>query len=252
MRLVSTPHLPQGRVGLAALGRRYRARLGPAFEALGIEALWLPDAEGVDPRLAGHADLQLLHLGGKRLASACGADIDARLVAYGFDIIRAPAPGMEYPADCALNACIAGGRFFHRLDAASAAVVHELGGLRPVNIRQGYAKCCACVVDGRSIITSDPGITAAARAEGLDALLIRPGHIELEGFEYGFIGGASFKLSAGEMAFTGRMDLHPDWPEISHFLSEKGIISRFLTDLPSFDVGSVITLAERDRGETDC
>ena len=67
---VITPHLPQNRAALAAAGERYRGRLGAALAALGVEMLWLPDAPGADRRLAGHADLSMLHLGGNKLVCA--------------------------------------------------------------------------------------------------------------------------------------------------------------------------------------
>ena len=109
-----------------------------------------------------------------------------------------PEPGEGYPRDCALNACIAGGRFFHRLDASSPEALANLpAGLETVNIAQGYAKCSVCVVDGRSVITADRGIAKAALSAGLDVLTVTPGYIELEGFDCGFIGGASFKLAPG-------------------------------------------------------
>ena len=241
---VKTPHLPEGRVGLAAIGERYRGRLAAALEKHGADALWLPDAPGADGRLAGHADLSMLHLGGGRLLSACGAGINARLEALGFDVIEVPEPGAAYPGDCALNACIAGGRLFHRLDISAKAALDAFPPEARVNIAQGYAKCCTSVADERSIISSDRGIALAARRAGLDVLEISPGYIELEGFGCGFIGGASFKLSRGVMAFTGDMKSHPDWSEIELFLRRREIEPVFLTADTAFDVGSVLPLIE--------
>ena len=158
---VVKPHLPMGRVGFVVLGGRYGARLAGALYALGVEALWLPDARFLDGRLAGHADLRVLHLGGRRIVCACGGDIDGIFARVGFEVIPLPEPGEGYPRDCVLNACIAGGRFFHRLDVSGPEVLANLAGLERVNIAQGYAKCCVCVVDGRSVMTSDRGIARA-------------------------------------------------------------------------------------------
>ncbi len=243
-KFVKTPHLPKGKVGLAAVGERYRAKLGEALAALGVQTLWLPDAPGADRRLAGHADLSMMHLGGARVVSACGGEADASLKALGFDLISAPGPGGAYPLDCALNACIVGTRLFHRLDITARQVTDNLNSVEPVNIAQGYAKCCTCVVDENSIVTSDKGIARAASAHGLDVLEITPGFVELEGFDYGFIGGSAFKLSESELAFTGRLDGHPDYNRITAFLRKKGISPVFLTDSPAFDVGSVLPLTE--------
>ena len=88
-RIIKTPHLPQGKVGLAAFGAKYREILEKPLQNLGITPLWLPDNEAVDPRLAGHADLMLLHLGGARVVTSCGGEIPQTLTALGFDVIRA-------------------------------------------------------------------------------------------------------------------------------------------------------------------
>lgn len=245
VKYITTPHLPKGKVGSAAIGERYRARLEAPLRALGIVPLWIPDAPNVDPRLAGHADLSLIHMGGDIVVCAGNDAIVNSLTNRGYKVIRAQAPGAEYPQDCALNACIVGNRLFHRLDVTAKEVIGAAGQLELINIAQGYAKCCICVVDENSIITSDKGIARAAAKHGVDALEITPGYIELDGFEYGFIGGASFKLSENEMAFTGRLDTHPDYYNIKHFLESRGISIVTLTDAPAFDVGSILPLTEK-------
>ena len=241
---VKSPHLPMGKVGLCAIGERYRPQLGRALEALGAEPLWLPDAPGADGRVAGHADLSLLHLGGRLIVSSCSGKTDAELVRRGFELVSCPGPGREYPADCSLNACIAGGCFIHRLDITAPAALENAAGLELVNTAQGYAKCSACVVDGRSIMTADRGIAAAARKRGLDVLELSPGYVELEGFPYGFLGGACFKCAPDVMAFTGRIDGHPDFERIEAFLAARSIRPVYLTDRAVFDVGSVLPLTE--------
>lgn len=241
---VKVPHLPKRKVGLIAIGERYRRRLGPALDARGVDVIWLPDAVNVDNRLAGHIDLSLMHLGGCRIAAACSDDIANALNLLGFDMLRVTAPGHEYPEDCALNACIVGKKFIHRLDITSPKVLDAVRDFELINVAQGYSKCCTCVVDENSVITSDRGISMAARNAGLDVLEIAPGYIELDGFDYGFIGGASFKLSRDELAFTGRLDSHPDLDSILAFLSERNIGAVYLTDSPAFDIGSAVTLKE--------
>lgn len=46
------------------------------------------------------------------------------------------------------------------------------------------------------------------------------------------------------MAFTGRLDRHPDWVKIGEFLYIRGISITFLTDRPAFDIGSAVPLTE--------
>ena len=114
-----------------------------------------------------------------------------------------------------------------------------------MSIKQGYAKCSALIVDERSIISQDRGLTRAAAAAGLDVLQISPGHVALDGFEYGFLGGAGFKISRDKLCFTGVLDIHPDKGRILDFLSARGIRPLYLTDRPVFDIGSAIPLTEK-------
>lgn len=242
---VKMPHLPEGRVGLLALGSRYRRQLERPLRLLGIEPLWLPENAPVDSRLAGHADLCLFHAGGKRIVCA-GEALSIKFADLGYDVTPARRElGGIYPRDAALNGCLIGNRFIHNLRVSDPAVLDSLGQkITKIGVRQGYAKCSVCVVDAASIITSDMGIASAAEASGLSVLRIRPGGIELPGFQYGFIGGASFKLSAHELAFTGRLDAHPDMESIESFLRSRDVVPVFLTEGPAFDIGSAVPLAE--------
>lgn len=60
-----------------------------------------------------------------------------------------------------------------------------------VDVPQGYTRCCLLPVDDTSFITSDNGIAKALIAAGADVLTIEQGHIQLTGFNYGFIGGCA-------------------------------------------------------------
>lgn len=241
-QLIKTPHLPQGKVGLAALGAKYREILEEPLQNLGITQLWLPDNEAVDPRLSGHADLMLLHLGGNLVVTSCGGEIPQVLSALGFEIIRAAEQGREYPADARLCACVVGVRCIHNFKISDPAI----SGFERVDVRQGYAKCCTCVVDEGSIITSDAGIAKAAARHGMDVLGIRPGFIKLEGFDTGFIGGAAFRISERALAFTGQLDSHPDKAKIEAYLRSHGIEPVYLTEQPVFDIGSAVLLTEAE------
>lgn len=94
-------------------------------------------------------------------------------------------------------------------------------------------------------MTADRGIGLAARKAGLEVLLIDPGHVALEGFSYGFIGGAVFKISRSKLAFTGTLDKHTSKKEILNFLENHQVEPVFLTEKPIFDIGSGIPIIER-------
>ena len=75
-------------------------------------------------------------------------------------------------------------------------------------------------------------------------LLIQPGHIQLPGYDTGFLGGCCGKLAADKLAFTGQLDLHPDGQRIQSFLEQRGVTAVELTTGPLIDVGGIVPLME--------
>ena len=224
------------------IGKRYRPFLAQSLGALGIETFWLPDNRDVDPRLAGHADLAVF-AAGNHIIAARGVYpyIVNILTNRGYTIEQAEREqSPEYPEDVGLCVCTTGKYNIYDPETIDPAVLPLLSG-KPVEVRQGYARCAATVVDDHSIVTSDAGVSSAAKKAGMDVLLIGPGHIRLEGYNYGFIGGASFKLN-NNVVFTGKLDDHPDKERIYGFLAQHGQKPLFLTDKPIFDIGGAIAL----------
>ena len=117
--------------------------------------------------------------------------------------------------------------------------------LQQINVKQGYSKCSVLIVDENSIITEDLKIHEAALLRGIDSLLIQKGFVKLEGFDFGFIGGAGFKTSISRMAFTGTINNHPNKEKIINFLAKKNITVEFMSSENIFDVGSIIPIKEK-------
>ena len=125
---------------------------------------------------------------------------------------------------------------------ADPAAVNAIRNRQIVTVAQGYTKCAASIVNEHSIITADAGVWRAAKQYNINVLDITPGYIELQGFECGFIGGASFKLNEHMIAFTGTLDKHPDKDRILAFLAKHSQEPVFLTRDPVFDIGGAIAL----------
>ena len=247
---VQQPNLPEHCAALVYSGK-YADKLAKALELLDISSIFLPDNPDIDARLSGHADLSILHSGGNHLFLAPylkGSALEAELQRMGVSICFPKITQREYyPRDAQLNLCIAGDHFIYNGKTAAREIVDYLTirrHSRGILCRQGYSRCCVCVVDESSVITADRGIAASARDYGLDVLLIQPGYILLDGFDYGFIGGASFKIAADKLAFTGHLRYHPDADKILHFLDAHGVVPIYLTQHPAFDIGSAIPLLE--------
>lgn len=248
---VLSPNLPLA-AGTVIIGQKYADLLEKPLQNLNIHPLFVPDNPGVDARLSGHADLSVFHAGGERLWLAPylrETDFSKALQKLGTDTVYADITQREaYPHDAQLNIAAFGRTFFYSPKASYPPIVEYLTSVRamqPLSIKQGYAKCSALIVDERSIISQDRGLTRAAAAAGLDVLQISPGHVALDGFEYGFLGGAGFKISRDKLCFTGVLDEHPDKWRILDFLSARGIRPLYLTGRPVFDIGSAIPLTEK-------
>lgn len=226
-----------------AIGERYARKLSDRLEKRGLTVLWLPENGDIDPRLSGHADLSLF-AAGKIAVAAKG--IYPHIVNYltnrGYSVIQAREQGPVYPSDAGLCLCPVGNYLIYNPKAADPAAVAAAGERIPVPVAQGYTRCAALAVDDRSIITSDAGVSRAAKSAGLDVLHIRPGYIGLDGYDAGFIGGSAFAISDEVIAFTGVLDLHPDKERILGFLAAHGKRADFLTEDPIFDIGGAIAV----------
>lgn len=240
--------LPQ-KGGSVIIGEGYKSDLDSGLKSLGLEPLYMPANPNIDPRLSFHSDLSVLHLGGSRLMLAphlADSDFSRCLCALGVNLIYADIKqSAVYPADTQLNVCPVGDTLFYCKGISYEPVLPYFSGKRLLTVKQGYCGCSICPIDGHSIITADRGIAIKARSVGLDVLLISPGYIELKGFDYGFIGGAAFKISHDCMAFTGAIDAHPDSESILTFLRERGIYPEFISKKPVFDIGCGIILTEK-------
>ena len=151
--------------------------------------------------------------------------------------------GKLYPEDIALNLFTLGGFLFANTKHASADVLEfaSANGVLPAHVKQGYAKCSSMTLGG-AVVTADNGIYFAARARGLDALLIAPGGIGIEKYGTGFIGGASGALEKGKTAVFGNILSHPDGESILAFARAHGeeIISLGKGEL--FDYGGIVRI----------
>lgn len=242
-RFIEKPHLPQGEVRQIIIGEKYKNVLEIALFERNIAQIWLKNNNFVDERLSGHCDLMAAHLGGNRLAVQLSVADNCEFINNAELICTENPSKQEYPYDAGLNICIVGERLIYNPKSANMLIVSQLEGTKLI-CKQGYTKCSICVVDENSIITADNKIAAIATAAGMDVLHISEKITALDGFEHGFIGGASFKISRNKMAFTGVITDKRERSRIERFLNERGIAPVYLTDAPIFDIGSAIPITE--------
>ena len=244
---IEKPHLPQSRVRHIIIGGKYRKTLENALIQNNLSPIWLENNEFVDERLSGHCDLMAAHLGGCRIA-ACEflkySQIFNNSNIPDIELHTVPDPtGKAYPMDAGLNFCLIGTKLIYNPNTANNAVVSVLD-CEMIPCKQGYTKCSICVVDENAIITADTKIAQITADNGMEALLVDKGLAALDGFKYGFIGGASFKIARNKMAFTGIIKNVVERNKIESFLDKRGIEAIYLTEHELFDIGSAIPLTE--------
>lgn len=182
----------------------------------------------VDPGISNHPDVFLCKMG--------ISDNSPIFFASNGDL------GHDYPLDVAFNAACTGKYFIHNLAYTNEKLLHaaKMMDMILVDVRQGYTKCSVVVVDETSIITYDTGIAnACAAIRGLDVLLIAPGFVRLDGYDTGFIGGASGRVG-NEIIFNGDLWSHPDFNSIVKFIERRGLTCKWFSDYKLTDIGSIL------------
>lgn len=151
--------------------------------------------------------------------------------------------GEKYPETVKYNMAKVGNYIFCKSEAVPQKLMDHLKKKYTiVSVNQGYAKCSIGVIDEKSIITADLGIHKAALENNMDSLLIRPGHIHLEGLDYGFIGGSLVRFK-DRVFFSGDISKHPDYQLIKEFIHSRNLAIDYTDELLT-DLGSFIILGE--------
>ncbi|MBQ7640517.1 MAG: hypothetical protein IJS91_05970 [Bacteroidales bacterium] len=214
------------------LSKTARPELAAYIESLGYEVVPFGPIDNVQEPLKYHPDMVF-----------CRLDRDT---VYAGDPSKLRP---QYPGDIVYNACSTGKHFIHNLKYTAPELLRaaEQHNLATIHVSQGYAKCSTCVVGEDAIITYDRGIARAAETAGMDVLTIRPGHVELPGYDTGFIGGATGLLTGPTsentrpiLIFNGDLSAHPDWRAIEDFAAEHGVEVKYFSGWKLTDIGSII------------
>lgn len=214
---------------LFAVGAGIPRNMLESAAATGVETVILPPYAALPSPVASHADLLIHPLDGVLYTFGgyyhiAAREIDRICEKSGLELrfIEAEA-GALYPKDVPLCAKRAGDLFIaNPRTAPELCRSAEAAGLRIVPVAQGYAACSTAVV-GDGVITADAGIAASAHRAGITLLEIAPGHIDLPGYDHGFIGGAcGFCGKHGEVWFAGDPLTHPDGAAVTDLVTSRG------------------------------
>lgn len=146
----------------------------------------------------------------------------------------------KYPSDILFNAAEIGDHIFCRTDHVSEHIRKYARNCKKtlVDVKQGYSKCSICKVSESALITADKGIAKAAKNAGISVLEISPCGVSLQGYDCGFIGGASGS-DGSNTYFCGNIAIHPNASQIIDFCNSHGAPAVSLSDEPLYDVGTI-------------
>lgn len=248
---VKNPNLPVGKVTVAAVSENAIAVV-IALQRLGIQVLKIHSSEHFAVPVASHADMRCC-LTGAGIGFCTDVQMQNEFKGIGAHLIRTNVQDFStYPEDCSLNAARVGQIVFANPKCICMELKIDIKQkhLKLIPVHQGYAKCSIAVISEQAIMTADSGIAHVAKSAGLNVLLLQPGHIVLDGYSYGFIGGACGKLAADVMAFAGSLTTHPQAAEILAFLEKQNVQALSLCKGPLQDVGGILPLTENtDAGQ---
>lgn len=147
-------------------------------------------------------------------------------------------PGKEYPKDIYLDALSVGD---YLLCKASHTAKKIKAGRRIIDVKQGYARCSVCLLGQEGAITADKGLKTALEKLGIPVMMIQSGNILLEGYSYGFIGGASLVIDK-KVIFFGNIARHPDGERILEFIKSFGYTAEYPEEMALTDLGSAAVI----------
>ncbi|MFZ5352120.1 MAG: DUF6873 family GME fold protein [Bacillota bacterium] len=247
MKPLIAPYIPAGAASLVVIDYRADTEIENTLNESGIECLRTYSCSELYDSINGHPDIMLHHIGDNKIVLAPNVydKLAPELEKKGFALTKgATWLSRNYPGNIAYNVLRIGSIALHNTKHTDIRILEEFEKLnvKLIHTNQGYTKCSVCIVSESAIITSDRKISMEVEKHGIESLLIKPGGIELLGFEYGFIGGATGLISEDTMAFSGALDKMQDADKILRFLESKKKKVKILMNKPICDIGSIVPL----------
>jgi hypothetical protein len=214
------------------------------LQKLDLKPVEIPRCPSVEKPLSGHPDIQIFLHGTEVF---CHPGIEAaflkRIEKYAKVIICESRIREPYPLNISYNIACTGSIAFHKRSHTDSKIAEYLAlrNIPLVNVNQGFAKCATLIINDNHIITADRSIHRVAEANNITSLLIESGVIELPGYQYGFIGGATGTLNDAVL-FTGKISQHRDYKKICEGIEQTGKKIIHLSEENAVDLGTIFVI----------
>lgn len=240
------PNLPDNKVSHAIISGEY-VNLIDEINKLGIKVIKTNQHNALPKAESYHADLQCIHIDNEIVVSKNNTPLIQQLEEYNINYTECINNlAANYPNCIRLCSALLDKFVLCNIKGTDKKVIElcEKNNKVILNVNQGYAKCSTAIVSDNSIITSDESIYITARKHNIDVLKIQKGFIDLPGYNYGFIGGCCGKLSKDILAFTGKIENHPDYYNIRSFCKNYSVSILSLSNKRLLDIGGILPIAE--------
>ena len=190
-----------------------------------------------------HADMQCLKIKDTYFVLKNCKRLSDALNKQGLNVIEtALYAGEKYPNNVLLNCIYLNDKLYCKKSAVDKNVAEfcKRNKIEIVNVNQGYAKCSTAIIDNK-FITADKSIYSALTKDGVEGILITPGDINLNGVNYGFIGGCCFSYE-NTVYFTGDVTKHRDYKKIANFCHCNNKNIMYLSKEKLYDIGGFVLL----------
>lgn len=235
---------------LAIIGESADKKTIQALEELGFQIIILPADERLASPISAHADVLLCVIAQTVFCELEYYEKNKYILkpieAYGYSIVKCKLDRRkEYPYDIQLNQAVTGRYILGKKSACAKEILDFAKDreLEYLSVKQGYAKCSSLILNESSVICADDGIINALNNINISSQKIENGvnEIMLNGYDYGFIGGAS-AVYEKTVYFFGDVSRHRDYERIKKFCSERGFTLHCLSNGALTDIGGAFFL----------
>lgn len=214
-----------------------------SLKKLNYDVIKIPKDNNLYEAINGHTDIQLNILNKHTLIVNKNINLSFKqlLETKNINFIESDSVlSSKYPSNISLNAYITDNYLVHNLKFTDKKILDYCKNKKNINVNQGYTKCSILPLREKAIITNDAGIYNILKSEDFDILLLPFGDIELNGFNYGFIGGVGGMISSDSMAFFGSLDNYTFGNEVKKILYKYDIKPIYLSNTKLIDRGSLL------------
>ena len=205
----------------------------------GYECIATEKSTDVSQPISLHADVLYLKTDNKLFVSQCQTKNIKYLESLKFKIETVKlAPGYKF--ECKLNMVYSDDLIICNPKTGLNLQYCDIN-KKIISVNQGYTKCSTIVLKNNLFITEDNSIYNSLVKSGFECLLLEKGEVALEGYDYGFIGGASVYLEDENiLLFLGDITKHKDYDKIYNYCRNNKIEIDYISDMKLCDIGGAV------------